>query len=195
MHQRYRDQFIVTLYDGANLIGTFTSRRSRQGTRKTPWENNKKELNYNPDVDKYFYLLTGMPNYDERINKSKLTKQIVNQIVDYYKSTLYDLSAYDYIKEIQELSSEFEIKKFGEVYGRGRYIWNQGKTFYVRLHNNQMLPNVDLMFLAEKQGGSIYSRQNVIDNYKGIIERIQKIQFIKDFILQHPSTKLDIFFQ
>lgn len=194
MHQRYKDLIILTLYDGANVVGTFTSRKSLPGTRKIPWENNKKELNYNPDIDEYFYQFTGVPHYIETIRKSKLTKQFVNQIVNYYNPILYDLSAYDYLKEIQELSPEFEIKKFGEVYGRGRYIWNQDKTFYVRLHNKQMSPNIDLMFLAEKQGRTIYSRQNVIADYKMIVQRVQQIDFITDFIVRNPSAKLDIYF-
>jgi hypothetical protein len=128
------------------------------------------------------------------LKRSKLLKYLVNKIVDNNMQSLYKLSAYSYQKEIEELKTDFDIISFEEVYGRGRYIWDEPKTMRVVLKNQLMLNNVSLIFLDSKQGNTIYSRDSIKKDYKQIIKRIQSISFITDYLKTNPNSKLDIYY-
>jgi hypothetical protein len=104
------------------------------------------------------------------------------------------LTPYSYQTEINELQSDFQIISFEEVYGRGRYIWDEPKTMKITLKTDEMLPNVYLQFLASQVGNSIYSRDSIKKDYKQIIERIQSISFITDYVKNHKNTILDIYY-
>lgn len=195
LHQRYRDEYSIKIYLNGELKDIFTSRKSIIGSKKMPWTNNQNQFNYNSNIDKLiFEIIDDEYQYQKLLNGYNLTELLVTRIIDYNKQTLYELSAYDYIEKLKELKPEFEILKLGEVYGRGRYIWNSPKTYYARLSNSTMLPNVNIMFLASKQGKSIYSANKIKEDYKDIVKRVQKINFLIDHTKQNPSVKLDIYY-
>jgi hypothetical protein len=195
MHQRYRDDYVIKVFENGTLTNTFTSRKSLQNSKKIPWTDNKGLKNYNQNVDKLFFEIIGSKKqYQELMVGNELTKHLVTKIIDYHKPSLYELSAYDYFEELNELKSDFEILNIGEVYGRGRYIWNEPKTYYARLTNNLMMPQVNIMFLATKEGESIYSRDSIKSDYKDIINRVQKVKFLMNYISQNQSEKLDIYY-
>jgi len=45
--------------------------------------------------------------------------------------SLYELSAYSYQKEIEELKSDFEIISFEKFTGEGATFWNEPKTMRI----------------------------------------------------------------
>jgi hypothetical protein len=104
------------------------------------------------------------------------------------------LSAYSYEKEISELSTDFKIISSEEVYGRGRYIWDEPKTIKITLKNKYMLPNVYLQFLDSKYGNTLYSRDSIKKDYKEIVSRVQAIPFITAYLQQDSSAQLDIYY-
>jgi hypothetical protein len=57
-----------------------------------------------------------------------------------------------------------------------------------------MLDNVNFIFLAAKQGNTIYSRDSIKKDYKEYISRIQSINFIANYLKAHPNTRLDIYY-
>ncbi|WP_108868573.1 hypothetical protein [Aquimarina aquimarini] len=191
MHQRYRDEYQIRIFENNLLVNEITSRKSIGGF-KIPWTNSLTGTkNYNFEIENVFL---DSKKRSKPLKGNKLQKYLTNKIIDYNITKLYELSAYTYYKEIKELENEFEIKYFGEVYGRGRYIWNEPQTFKIKLHNDEMLTNVDLVFMASKQGKSIYSRDSIIHNYRKPLERIQNIQFITDYLKNHTQSTLDIYF-
>ena len=195
MHQRYRDEYIIKVFENNSLIDTFTSRKSLSNTKKIPWTNTNNSLNYNILIDKIFFeLIDSKKEFNQPITGNELTKYLVNKIIDNNEKTLYKLSAYDYLDELNELKTDFEILNIGEVYGRGRYIWNEPKTYYARLKNVLMLPQVNIIFLATKEGKSIYSRDKIKSDYKEIIKRVQAIDFLTEYVKKNPSTNLDIYY-
>jgi hypothetical protein len=195
MHQRYRDEYLIKVFENGTLINTFTSRKSLQNSKKIPWIDSNGLKNYNQNVDKLFFEIIGSKKqYQELMFGNELTKHLATKIIDYHKPTLYELSAYDYFEELNELKSDFEILNIGEVYGRGRYIWNEPKTYYARLTNNLMMPQVNIMFLATKEGKTIYSRDSIKSDFKDIINRVQKVEFLMNYITQNQSVKLDIYY-
>jgi hypothetical protein len=195
MHQRYRDEYVIKVFENGTLTNTFTSRKSLPNSKKIPWTDSNDLKNYNQNVDKLFFEIIGSKKqYQEMMVGNELTKHLVTKIVDYYKPTLYELSAYDYLQELNELKSDFEILNIGEVYGRGRYIRNEPKTYYARLTNNLMMPQVNIMFLATKESKSIYSRDSIKSDYKNIINRVQNIEFLMNYLAENKSVKLDIYY-
>jgi hypothetical protein len=195
MHQRYREEYLIKVFENNVLIDTYISRKSLPNTKKIPWINSNKSLNYNISIDKIFFeLIDNKKAFNETITGNELTKYLVSKIIDHHKKTLYELSAYDYVTEFDELRTNFKILNIGEVYGRGRYMWNEPKTYYARLTNDLMMPQVSIMFLATKEGNSIYLRDSIKSDYKSIINRVQKIEFLVDYINRNQSAKLDIYY-
>ncbi|WP_299436503.1 hypothetical protein [uncultured Maribacter sp.] len=191
MHQRYRDEYQIRIFENNLLVNEITSRKSIGGF-KIPWTNSLTGTkNYNFEIENIILDLRKRP---KPLKGNKLQKYLANKIIDYNITKLYELSAYTYYKEIKELDTEFDIKYFGEVYGRGRYIWDEPQTFKIKLHNEKMLPNVDLIFMSSKQGKSIYSRDSIINNYQKALKRVQDIPFITDYLKKHTQSTLDIYF-
>ena len=195
MHQRYRDEYVMKVFENGTLKNIFTSRKSLPNSKKLPWTDSRDLKNYNQNVDKLFFEIIGSKKqYQELMIGNELTKHLVTKIIDYHKPNLYELSAYDYFEELNELKSDFEILNIGEIYGSGRYIWNESKTYYARLTNSLMMPQVNIMFLATKEGRSIYSRDSIKSDYKDIINRVQKVEFLTNYVSQNQSVKLDIYY-
>lgn len=191
MHQRYRDEYQIRIFENNLLVNEITSRKSIGGF-KIPWTNSLTGTkNYNFEIENIILDLRKRP---KPLKGNKLQKYLANKIIDYNITKLYELSAYTYYKEIKELDTEFDIKYFGEVYGRGRYIWDEPQTFKIKLHNDKMLPNVNLIFMSSKQGKSIYSRDSIINNYQKALKRVQNIPFITDYLNKHTQSTLDIYF-
>ena len=194
MHNSYKIEFIINFYNKENISSQIKSRKYVWGY-KMPWTNLSGDLIYNYNIEtKLKSIISSKEKTKEPLQDKKLLKYLVNKIVDNYMPTLYKYSAYSYQPEIDELKSDFEIISFEEVYGRGRYIWDEPKTMKVLLKNPSMLNNINLAFLASKQGNTIYSRDSIKKDYKEIIERIQSISFITDYLKNNPTSKLDIYY-
>ncbi|MDT0622024.1 hypothetical protein [Croceitalea vernalis] len=191
MHQRYRDEYQIRIFENNLLVNEITSRKSIGGF-KIPWTNSLTGVkNYNFEIEE---IILDSRKKPKPLKGNRLQKYLTNKIIDYNITKLYELSAYTYNKEIKELEAEFDIKYFGEVYGRGRYIWDEPQTFKIKLHNNEMLANINLVFMASKQGKSIYSRDSIISNYKNPLKRVQNISFITGYLNENPESTLDIYF-
>ena len=124
----------------------------------------------------------------------KLQKYFVNNIVDAYMPSLYQLAASSFQKEMDELKTDFFVLSSEEVYGRGRYILNEPLTMKIVLHNNLMADNVRLVFLASKKGNSLYSRDSIKKDYRTYVSRIQSISFVADYLKAIPDASLDIYY-
>lgn len=190
----YRSEYIISVYNKNEITNIFTSRRRTTGYY-FPYGDQSNRLVYNYKVDKQLNKLFNRKiKIDEPLKGNDLLKYIVNQIVDNNMRELYKLSGYSYEKEISELSTDFKIISSEEVYGRGRYIWDEPKTIKITLKNKYMLPNVYLQFLDSKYGESLYSRDSIKKDYKEIVSRVQAIPFITDYLQQDSSAKLDIYY-
>jgi hypothetical protein len=148
MHQNYRTEHGIKIYSDGKLTNEVESRRRVYGFL-LPWTDQSGTTHFTYEIESVLSDIMALRN--ERrppMNGDKLLKYLVNQIVDYNMSTLYKLSAYSFQKEIDELKSDFDVKSFEEVYGRGRYIWNEPKVIKVELKNQFMKDNVSLKFMA-----------------------------------------------
>jgi len=195
MHQRYRDEYVIKVFENNILTDTYKSRKSRPNTRKIPWKNNDNLVNFNLNIDKTLFNAIGnTKKYQKILGRKKLTKYLVKEIIDYHSPTLYKLSAFDYYNELNELKSDFEILNTGEMSGGGRYIWNEKKTYYARLTNSIMMERINIMFLVTEEKNSIYSRDSIKSDYKSIINRVQNIEFLTSYVRENPNSQLNIYY-
>ncbi|WP_281234783.1 hypothetical protein [Flavobacterium gelatinilyticum] len=194
MHNSYRAQFLIEVFKDDILMRTFRSRKAVWGFIM-PYQDVSGSLNYNFEIDKEIDKIFKIKSKTKApLEGTELLRYLVNKIIDNNMQELYKLSAYNYLTEINELKTDFEVLSFEEMYGRGRYIWNEPKTFKIRLKSKEMFPNVYLNFLASKTGKSIYSRDSIKSDYKEIVKRVQSVKFIKDYLSSNPTTILDIYY-
>jgi|GEM_PF-1199825 len=190
----YRYEYVISLYNKNEITNIFTSRKSSSGYN-FPYKDRSSRVLYNYKIDKQLNkLFKRKIKIDEPLKGNDLLKYIVNQIIENNMRELYKLSAYSYEKEISELSTDFIIISSEEVYGRGRYIWDEPKTIKITLKNKYMLPNVYLQFLDSKYGETLYSRDSIKKDNKEIISRVQAIPFITNYLQQDSSARLDIYY-
>lgn len=194
MHNSYKNEYIIQVYVKDRVTEEIKSRKYVWGY-KMPWTNKSGDTLYNYEIEKELgKILRTKSKTQEPLKGDKLLGYLVNRIVDNNQCSLYVLSAFTYLNEIEELKSDFEILSFNEVQGRGRYIWNEPATMRVRLKNKYMLDNVNLVFLASQTGNTIYSRDSLKKDYKRYIDRVQSINFISSYLKSHPDTRLDIYY-
>ncbi|HAO07102.1 MAG TPA: hypothetical protein DCQ50_08950 [Chryseobacterium sp.] len=190
----YRSEFVVMVYYKNDIANTFTSSRRTSGYY-FPFKDQQNRVIYNYKIDKQLNeIFERKIKVDEPLKGNKLLKYIVNQIVVNHIRELYKLSGYSYENEISELSSDFNIVSSEEVYGRGRYIWSEPKTIKITLKNKDMLPNVQIQFLASVVGNSIYSRDSIKAKYKDVLNKVQSLDFITEYLKKDTSATLDIYF-
>ena len=194
IHNSYKNEYIIQVYVNDRVIEEIKSRKYVWGY-KMPWSNKSGDTLFNYNIEKELEkILRTKSKTQEPLKGDKLLRYLVNRIVDNNQNTLYVLSAYTYLSEIEELKSYFQILSFNEVQGRGRYIWNEPATIRVRLKNKYMLDNVNLVFLASQTGNTIYSRDSLKKDYKRYVDRVQSINFISRYLKSHPDTRLDIYY-
>lgn len=191
---RYDSEYIISVYDENEITNIFTSRRNTSGYH-FPYRDLSNRPIYNYKIDKQLNdLFRSKIKIEEPKKGNNLLKHIVNRLVKNNMRELYKLSAYSFEHEISDLSTDFEIISSEEVYGRGRYIWNEPKTIKITLKNDLMLPNVYLQFLASKSGNSLYPSDSLKNDYKEILSRIQSLTFITDYLQIDKSAQLDIYY-
>jgi hypothetical protein len=194
MHNPYRYEYAILIYNKNEITNIFTSRKSIWGYH-FPYVDQSNRTVYNFDVDKQLNkLFKRKLKIKEPLIGNDLLKHIVNQTIENNMQKLYELSAYSYEKETSELTTDFDIISSEEVYGRGRYIWDEPKTIKITLKNKYMLPNVYLQFLDSKYGETLYPRDSIKKDYKEIVSRIQAIPFITNYLQQDSSSRLDIYY-
>jgi len=194
MHSNYKKEFIIEFFQSDILINKSSSRR-HAWAYSLPWKDEKGNHNYNYQIEKLVnQLFKEKSEYKEILKGNLLLKLIVNEIIKNNLQKLYKLSAYSYLNEIEELKSKFHIISFEELFGRGRYVWDEDKIIKVTLHNEKMLPNINLEFLTSVENNILYSRDSILNDYTKIVERIQSIKFIKEYLIQNKNSKLNIFY-
>ena len=193
MHEPYRQEFVVQFYYDGSISNQIKSRRYVWGYQM-PWVNLQNDTIYNPNIEVILKPYTDNEKIEKPLSGNKLLEYLTNELINNNWGKLYNLSAYSYLKEIEELKTNFTIVSYEEVFGSGRYVGGETKTIKITLKNKLMFPNVYLQFLASQVGTTIYSRDSIKKDYKKIVDRVQSITFIKDYLKNNPEVKLDIYY-
>ncbi len=190
----YRSEFIISLYSENNVTNKFISSRRTSGYY-FPYKDLSGRVVYNYKIDKQLSDIFKQKNKIEAPLKGKeLLKYILNQVVNKNLRELYKFSACSYENEISELLTDFKIVSTEELCSRGRYIGDEPKTIKITLKNEYMLPNVQIQFLASVVGNSIYSRDSIKTKYQQVLNKLQSLDFITEYLKNDTSAILDIYF-
>lgn len=192
MHHSYKNEYQVKIFKKGNEPSLIRSRKYVWGYMM-PWVKNDDEqiFNYNIETALNKILLYKIKT-TEPLSGNTLLKYLVNKIVDNNITSLYQLSAYSYQKEIDELKTDFTILESGEVFVSGGNMKDGINAIKIVLKNKLMFDNISIIFFASKQDRTIYSRDSLKKDFKQYIDRIQTIPFITDYLKSNPKTKLDI---
>ena len=194
MHHSYKNEYLIKIYKSDKVSNEIKSRKYVWGFMM-PWKNTTNEQIFNYNIEATLNnILSSKNKAKEPLTGDKLLEYLVNKIIDYNMQPLYKLTAYSYTKEIDELKTDFTIISSEEVYGRGRYIWNEPKTIKIVLKNKLMFDNVNLVFLVSEYGKALYSRDSIKKDYTDYINRIQSITFVADYLKANPNSRLDIYY-
>lgn len=193
MHSNYLNQYIIAIYSNGKIVNRLTSRKLAYGAM-SPWKDDSGEEYYDANIDNFITIITANKRKYDTPHGKRLLKQLSEEIINQNSAKLYNLSAYTYYNEIQELNSDFEINNFSEVRGRGRYISNAPEAYQISLKNKKMLPNVYIQFIASAKNKKLYSRDSIKTDYEDIVNRVQSINFISDYLSKNKDTKLDIYY-
>ncbi|EOA10919.1 hypothetical protein A343_0158, partial [Porphyromonas gingivalis JCVI SC001] len=170
MHVGYRSDLVVKTFAAGKVEDELFSRKSRDSF-KMLWTNQRGDTVYNYQIEKGIDRFVGPKKRRKPLMGEPLLKYLVEKIVESNSNILYRLAADSYKKEIDELKTDFELESAEEMYGRGRYIWNEPRTMKIVLRNDLMLPNVRMVFLAAATGSTIYSRDSVRGDLKYFLIR------------------------
>lgn len=192
MHSNYRYEYIMRLYHNGQLISEITSRKQNWGYRY-PWTNDQGKKLYSFKIEN---ILDSLVNSRRKVISPMLGhdlfKKLADRILQINSEALRRLAPYTYERELDELKSAFTISSFSEMSGYGGY--HGDPKIQVILHNTEMIPNVSIEFLASKQGKTIYPRDSVIKGYKYVVDRVQSVKFIVDYLKANPQQSLHILY-
>lgn len=163
-----------------------------------PWTfefNGKKSFNMN--ISKSLFEIFGdSVLLDKNIrNKDHLIEILLkNYVVDKIKDDLLKISYKQFSKEINELKKEFQILSINELSTSNRYDNGDYQRFNIELKNSLMQDNVYLQCTLYNFKGKLYTRDSILKEYKDIVNRVQSIDFISEYLSKNPNSRLDIYY-
>lgn len=133
--------------------------------------------------------------YNNIEDKDFLIERLVEYIITCkINNGLLKISYKQFSKEINELKKEFQILSIEEEEGIGRYYDSDNQKFKIELKNSFMKDNVYLQCFLYNFNGKLYSRDSILKEYKDIVNRVQSIEFISDYLSKNPNSRLDIYY-
>ena len=192
MHQQYRKEIVIQIFKNDKKIDEWKSRKHTYGFI-IPWSNGKQK-NYNLKIEKILLKKLGLKRELKKpLKRKKLIEKIAHKIIRANSNELLKLSTYTYKDEIKKLETDFKII-FSKEFPGAIYIDDNTRTIQIKLHNERMLPNVNIMYFASIQNGTLYPSDSIKKNYLEVVNKIQSIKFIKNYLQSNPNSHLDIYF-
>ncbi len=162
-----------------------------------PWKTGER-YSRNPKIPS---AILGILPTNESFNKHRfeLRKELIFELAqrvydDQCDKKMLDLAPLAFTKELNELKDTFEILHMTELGYRGRYVWDVDHVYKISLKNNQMKKNVFLQFLVSRQGDKIYPRDALLNDAHNIIDRVQSVDFLMNYLDENTSRKIDIYY-
>ncbi len=163
-----------------------------------PWEfSNTPKRTFNINISKSLLKIfeDKMFVYDFSGDKDHFIEILLeNYVVHKINDDLKNISYKQFSKEIDELKKEFQILSIEEESGSSRYYDSDNQKFKIELKNSFMKDNVYLQCFLYNYNGKLYSRDTILKEYKDIVDRVQSIEFINDYLSKNPKSRLDIYY-
>ena len=154
---------------------------------------------FNPAIPKLFsQILPNNSSYNKRrFSRFKfLMQELANQVYqDTCKQKMSELSILEFTKEIDELKAKYTILTSTEYpYGDG-YIWEDKQVLKFELHDSLMMANLNIDLYLTREKNTLYSRDSILNKGSELVQTVQDIPFIRNFLLADTSRKLKINFE
>ncbi len=156
-----------------------------------------KKKSFNMNISKSLFEIFGdNVLLDKNIrNKDHLIEILLkSHVVDKINYGLRKISYKQFSKEIDELKKGFQILSIEEKGGASRYYDFGHQKFNIELKNSLMHDNVYLQCFLYNFNGKLYTRDSILKEYKDIVDRVQSIEFISDYLSNNPNSRLDIYY-
>ena len=193
MHNNYSYQLKIKFYLKGQIMNEITSRKYLWGFQ-FPWVDINNNKLYSFKIEQ---IIDRLLNYDRKIEEplkgKPLLRLLVDNIFQASSDSLYKLAPYSFLTQINEFKPTFTIKSFSELSSYGGY-YGDGPLIQVVLNNAEMLPNLNIEWLASIKNNALYPRDSIIRSYKKLIDRIQSIGYITTYLKDNPSDELNILF-
>lgn len=181
----YKDQKTIVVTANENPFGM-------------PWQVDTTK-SFNPAIPKLFSEIlpdNSTFNKGRFSNFSYLMPELAKQIYDDKCGKKMDeLAALEFQKEIDELKEKFKIQSASEYgYGDG-YIREDKQVIKIIIHDSTMLENLNIDLYLTREGNTLYTRDSIIAKGNNLVNTVQGIPFIKNFLLADTSRKLMINFE
>lgn len=186
--------FSISVYEKGNKILEASADEKPFGM---PWVVNE-EKSYNAKIPR---LLSKIIPSNKSFNKKRfdaldgLPNALASQIYDdQCASEMKRLAALEFEEELNELTGTFDILNAEEYRYRGRYVWDTPQVFIVTLQNEEMPKNILLQYFVTRQGKTIYSRDSLLNDYSDLLNRVQSVDFLMDYIEEDTSRTMEVFY-
>lgn len=188
----------ITLFYNDSIVIINSNNSSPSHFFIIPWtfEHSKKK-SFNVNISKsLFEIFKDSVLLDRNISdKDRLIEILLKSyVIDKINYGLKKISYKQFSKEIDELKKEFQILSIEEEGGASRYFDFGHQKFKIELKNSFMKDNVYLQCFLYNFNGKLYSRDSILKEYNDIINRVQSIEFISNYLSKNPNSRLDIYY-
>lgn len=163
-----------------------------------PWMVNSIK-SFNPAIPKLFSeIIPANRSFNKKRfdDFSNLIPELAKTIYDdECNEKMNELAALEFQNEINELKSKFQVTDAREKSSRDGYIWDNGQVINIKLHDTTMLPNLFIDLYLTRQHNTLFSRDPILKEGDKIVQTIQNVSFLKDFLLADSKRKLMIKFE
>jgi len=163
-----------------------------------PWSIDSKK-SYNPSIPKLFseILPANRAFNNSRFNSFNYLMPELSRTIfdDICVNKMNELAALEFLKEINELKTKYNIINASEYGYRDGYISGMKQVIKIKLHDSTMLENLYIDLYLTRQRKTLYSRDSILIKGKTLVNTVQSIPFIKKYLLADTSRKLMINFE
>ncbi len=163
-----------------------------------PWQFDTKK-SFNSAIPRLFSeILPNNSTYNKRrfSNFNYLMPELAKQIYDdKCRKKMYELAALEFQKEIDELKGKFRIQSASEYGYRDGYIRDDKQVIKIKIHDSTMLENLNIDLYLTRERNTLYTRDSILAKGNNLVNTVQDIPFIKNFLLADTSRKLMINFE
>ncbi len=181
----YKDLRPITIEANGNSMGM-------------PWKIDS-DLSFNPAIP---ILISQILPMNSSYNKRRFNSQqwlipaLVNDIYhDKCEKKMNELAILEFAKEVDELKAKYTIVSSSEYPYRDGYISGDKQVLKFELHDFFMLANLNIDLYLTREKNTIYSRDSILNKGFKLVQTVQEIPFIRNYLLADSSRKLMINFE
>jgi|GEM_PF-6033713 len=161
-----------------------------------PWTTGSSR-SYNPAIPNIFseILPAGQASSKSWFRTDRIIPLLAHQIFDdKCDHEINTISTSQFQPQIDKLKKKYQVLSAMEYRRTDGYI-DRLETYQIVLHDSTMLSNVLIDLYLSCKNNTLFTRDSILKKSDGMVKSVQSIPFIKNFLLENPSSKLKIKFE